>query len=93
LSIIVKSNYTTKCPDVSGLMSGLLRICRPDKPKYAYRTYTSIKKLNNPEYFNTWLTRITINCSLNALKKKKKVTESEIQVTNEEITSLIVQKT
>lgn len=38
-----------------------------------YKALVSIKSLNSPEYFNTWLTRITINCSINYLNKSKKV--------------------
>ncbi|MBU3145480.1 sigma-70 family RNA polymerase sigma factor [Clostridium sp. CF012] len=38
-----------------------------------YKALVSIKSLNEPEYFNTWLTRITINCSINYLNKSKKV--------------------
>jgi DNA-directed RNA polymerase specialized sigma24 family protein len=38
-----------------------------------YKALISVKNLKSPEYFNTWLTRITINCSINYLKKAKKV--------------------
>ncbi len=38
-----------------------------------YKALVSIKNLKEPEYFNTWLTRITINCSINYLNKSKKV--------------------
>jgi RNA polymerase sigma-70 factor (ECF subfamily) len=38
-----------------------------------YNALVSIKNLKSPEYFNTWLTRITINCSINYLRKAKKV--------------------
>ncbi len=38
-----------------------------------YKALVSMKTLNEPEYFNTWLTRITINCSINYLNKSKKV--------------------
>lgn len=38
-----------------------------------YKALISIKNLKEPEYFNTWLTRITINCSINFLNKSKKV--------------------
>jgi RNA polymerase sigma-70 factor (ECF subfamily) len=38
-----------------------------------YKALVSIKSLKEPEYFNTWLTRITINCSINYLNKSKKV--------------------
>lgn len=36
-----------------------------------YRAYTSIKKLKNPQFFNTYITRILINCAVDVLKKKK----------------------
>lgn len=36
-----------------------------------YKAYCSIKKLKEPAFFNTWLTRILINCSLDYMKKKK----------------------
>jgi RNA polymerase sigma-70 factor (ECF subfamily) len=38
-----------------------------------YKALVSIKTLKQPEYFNTWLTKITINCSINYLNKCKKV--------------------
>jgi len=38
-----------------------------------YRAYISIKKLKQPLYFNTWLTKILINTSINYIKKQKKV--------------------
>jgi len=56
-----------------------------------YRAYVSIKKLKNPEYFNTWLTRIVINCSLSALKKKKKISENEDKVFSEDISDTNVE--
>ena len=34
-----------------------------------YKAFISIKKLKQPQYFNTWLTRILINTALNHLKK------------------------
>lgn len=39
----------------------------------AYKSFTQIKTLKNPEYFKTWLIRITINISLDFLKKQKKI--------------------
>lgn len=36
-----------------------------------YKAYCSIKKLKEPAFFNTWLVRILINCSLDYLKKNK----------------------
>lgn len=38
-----------------------------------YKAYISIKKLKEPSLFNTWLTRILINTSLDCLKKNSKV--------------------
>lgn len=38
-----------------------------------YKVYCSITGLRQPEYFNTWVTRITINCSINHINKSKKV--------------------
>lgn len=35
------------------------------------KAYKSIKKLKEPKYFSTWLTKIIINTSLDFLKKKK----------------------
>lgn len=37
-----------------------------------YKAYISIKGLKNEEFFNTWLTRILINCSMDFLRKNKK---------------------
>lgn len=39
----------------------------------AYKSFTQIKTLKNPEYFKTWLIRIAINISLDFLKKQKKI--------------------
>lgn len=38
-----------------------------------YKGYRSIHKLKDPALFNTWLTRILINSSLDFLKKQSKV--------------------
>lgn len=38
-----------------------------------YKAFLSIKNLKQPEYFSTWLYRITINCSKDFLSKSKKV--------------------
>lgn len=37
-----------------------------------YKAYISIDKLKDSTYFNTWITRIVINCSLNHIKKNKR---------------------
>lgn len=38
-----------------------------------YKAYMNIKKLNNPKYFNTWITRILINCCADMFKKNSNV--------------------
>lgn len=38
-----------------------------------YKAYISIDKLKHPEYFNTWLVRIVINCSINFINKSKRI--------------------
>ena len=37
-----------------------------------YKAYISIKKLKEPSFFNTWLTRILINTSLDCINKRSK---------------------
>ncbi|ADU29226.1 RNA polymerase sigma factor [Evansella cellulosilytica] len=39
----------------------------------AYRSFTKIETLKNPQYFKTWLMKITINCSVSCIRKNKKV--------------------
>nr|WP_097160261.1 sigma-70 family RNA polymerase sigma factor [Bacillus oleivorans] len=39
----------------------------------AYRSFKSIKNLKEPKYFKTWLFRIAISCSIDILRKQKKV--------------------
>lgn len=41
----------------------------------AYRSFKKIDTLIKPEYFKTWLIKITINCALNLIKKDKKVVQ------------------
>lgn len=38
-----------------------------------YKALISIKDLKQPEYFNTWIIRITINYSINHLRKYKRI--------------------
>lgn len=38
-----------------------------------YKAYMDINKLENPQYFNTWITRILINNAINRLKKNKRI--------------------
>lgn len=39
----------------------------------AYKSFSQIKTLKNPQYFKTWLLRIAINNALNHLKREKKI--------------------
>ena len=39
----------------------------------AYRSFKSIKTLKEPQYFKTWLIKIAISCSIDILRKQKKV--------------------
>lgn len=39
----------------------------------AYQSFKKISTLKNPEYFKTWLMKITINSVLNLINKNKKV--------------------
>jgi len=42
-----------------------------------YKAYISIKKLKEPSFFNTWLTRILINTSLDCINKNSRVVSFE----------------
>ncbi|RFU62051.1 sigma-70 family RNA polymerase sigma factor [Peribacillus glennii] len=39
----------------------------------AYRSFNKIETLKNPEYFKTWLIKIAITCSIDLVRKNKKV--------------------
>ncbi|MCF6138839.1 RNA polymerase sigma factor [Pseudalkalibacillus berkeleyi] len=39
----------------------------------AYRSFKKIETLKNPKYFKTWLIKITITCSIDIIRKNKKV--------------------
>ncbi|WP_316569028.1 sigma-70 family RNA polymerase sigma factor [Neobacillus sp. YIM B06451] len=41
----------------------------------AYRSFKSIKNLKEPKYFKTWLIKIAISCSIDLLRKQKKVVQ------------------
>ncbi|MBM7572359.1 sigma-70 family RNA polymerase sigma factor [Aquibacillus albus] len=41
----------------------------------AYRSFATISHLKDPKYFKTWLIRITINCSIDLLRRRKKVVQ------------------
>ncbi|UNL85007.1 sigma-70 family RNA polymerase sigma factor [Priestia koreensis] len=54
----------------------------------AYQSFKKIDTLQKPEYFKTWLMKITINCAINVIKKNQKVIqlkpEFEVMITSEE---------
>ncbi|MGE5396325.1 MAG: sigma-70 family RNA polymerase sigma factor [Chitinophagales bacterium] len=37
-----------------------------------YKAFLSVKKIKNPEFYNTWLTKVTINCCIDHLKKNRR---------------------
>lgn len=39
----------------------------------AYQSFKKFDTLKKPEYFKTWLMKITINCATNVVRKNKKV--------------------
>ena len=39
----------------------------------AYQSFKKIHTLKKPEYFKTWLMKITMNCATNVVRKNKKV--------------------
>ncbi len=41
----------------------------------AYRSFKNLGFLKNAEYFKTWLTKITINCAIDHIRKNKKVVQ------------------
>jgi RNA polymerase sigma-70 factor (ECF subfamily) len=41
----------------------------------AYRSFKSIAQLTSPQYFKTWLIKISISCSLDLLRKRKNVVQ------------------
>jgi RNA polymerase sigma-70 factor, ECF subfamily len=43
----------------------------------AYQSFLKIDTLKEPKYFKTWLIKISINCSINLIKKKQKVVQLE----------------
>lgn len=53
-----------------------------------YQSFKKIDTLQKPEYFKTWLMKITINCAINVIKKNQKVIqlkpEFEVLITSEE---------
>ena len=57
-----------------------------------YRAFISIKRLKEPEFFNTWLTRILINCALDTLRKDKKVLQLDEQTGIANLSSTLAQE-
>ena len=45
----------------------------------AYQSFKKINTLKNPDYFKTWLMRITINCAINTIKKTRKVVQIPLE--------------
>ncbi|MBU7595036.1 sigma-70 family RNA polymerase sigma factor [Metabacillus halosaccharovorans] len=39
----------------------------------AYQSFKKINTLKTPEYFKTWIIRMTINCAINVTRRNKKV--------------------
>lgn len=48
-----------------------------------YKAYISIKKLKDPSLFNTWLTRILINTSLDCINKSSRVESFKENINSE----------
>jgi RNA polymerase sigma-70 factor (ECF subfamily) len=51
-----------------------------------YKAYISIKNLKEPSFFNTWLTRILINTSLDCINKNSKVVSFEENISADTLT-------
>ena len=41
----------------------------------AYRSFKNFKSIKNSEYLKTWLTKITINCAIDYIRKRKKIVQ------------------
>lgn len=54
-----------------------------------YKAYISIDTLKKAKYFNTWITRILINISINTINRNKKITYLEQDDYIEEIEKII----
>jgi RNA polymerase sigma-70 factor (ECF subfamily) len=53
-----------------------------------YKAYISIKNLKEPSFFNTWLTRILINTSLDCINKNSRVVSFEENIRPDTMTIL-----
>lgn len=49
----------------------------------AYRAFKSIENLREPKYFKTWLIKITITCSIDLLRQRKRVVYLEPEITEQ----------
>ena len=60
----------------------------------SYRAFLNIKKINNPQYFKSWITRILINICIDEIRKDKKVLQLnlDIEKINEESEITIEEK-
>ncbi|WMT41405.1 sigma-70 family RNA polymerase sigma factor [Paenibacillus sp. D2_2] len=45
-----------------------------------YKAYLAYRKLDNPQYFETWISRIVINCAMDHMRRHKKYTYMEDSV-------------
>ncbi|HCQ90504.1 MAG TPA: RNA polymerase [Clostridium sp.] len=45
----------------------------------AYRSFKNLSSLKNTEYFKTWLTKITINCAVDHIRKIQKVVQLNLE--------------
>lgn len=45
-----------------------------------YKAYISMKKLKEPQFFYTWLTRILINCAMDHIRKHKRIVPIENEI-------------
>lgn len=53
------------------------------------RAYVKLKRLRQPQYFKTWVTKILINYCIDELKRRKKLTElSTEELAEENITNI-----
>lgn len=50
-----------------------------------YKAYKGLRKLRQPEYFDTWLTRILINTSNDYLRQSKKTVEFNEEILTEQL--------
>jgi len=45
-----------------------------------YKAFISIHKLQKPQYFSTWLIKISVNCALDYIRKSKKIIYMDIDI-------------